>query len=116
MNNLATSNSTLLSRPIPNLLDRLDALTLVLKTCKGESCYDPWGALDPSGATTTLRDALDPKYDSFYAKQNKVGWDQCAAGYIKENEGPIDYMTFGNHSNEVERRAEALRNWALFTD
>ena len=108
-------NATLLNATIPHLRDRLNTLTLVLKTCKGKSCYDPWSALDPSGQTQTLEDALNPKFDAFYAGQPKVQME-CAAGYLIQNELPIDYMTFGNHSTVEARNAEAWQNWLLFTD
>lgn len=38
----------------------------------------------------TLGDALDKRFDGFYAslaKENKVGFTKCELGYIKESEG-----------------------------
>ena len=116
MNNLYNATEQLLGVSMQNLQNRLDALTLVLKTCAGKTCYDPWSALDPSGGTANLIDALNPKYDSFYRHQNKVKFEHCAKGYFINNELPINYLTFGNHSSVESRNAEALENWKLFTD
>ena len=116
MNNLYNTNQHLLHVSMQNLQNRLDALALVLKTCAGKTCQDPWSALDPSGETSTLLDALNPKYNSFYQQQNKVKFEHCSQGYFIYNELPINYLTFGNHSSIESRNAEALENWRLFTD
>lgn len=53
----------------PQLANRLDALLLVLKTCRSESCRDPWRVLhshDPS--VKTLADALHHKV----SEKNKI--------------------------------------------
>lgn len=116
MQNLYGSDEHLLGVSMQKLENRLDALTLVLKTCTGKTCHNPWTALDPSGQTTSLLDALDAKYDSFYKNQNRVKFDHCSKGYFINNELPIDYLTFGNHSSMESRNMEALENWRLFTD
>ena len=50
---LTTTSKTTLSR----LLSRLDALVMVLKTCKGQSCVYPWDELHPSGGGGTEAEA-----------------------------------------------------------
>lgn len=86
MTNLYGSNEQILGVSMEKLENRLDALTLVLKTCTGKTCQDPWTALDPSGETTSLKEALEPKYDMFYQNQKKVKFDHCAKGYFINNE------------------------------
>lgn len=74
---------------ISKLLDRLDALTMVLKTCKGRSCTHPWEVLHPAQDVRSLKDAMNDKYDKFYAQQQKVKFERCEKGYILESEGPV---------------------------
>lgn len=46
----------------PELVNRLDALLLVLKTCRAEACRDPWRILHPDDRSVkTLADALHHK-------------------------------------------------------
>ncbi|KAL4943985.1 hypothetical protein BDV06DRAFT_210649 [Aspergillus oleicola] len=68
--------------------NRLDALLLVLKSCAGSTCIKPWDELHPDGSVSTLSDALDKKYDEFYAALPKVQYSVCADGYIIAVEGP----------------------------
>lgn len=76
-------------RAFERVVDRLDALMMVLKSCKGESCREPWRVLHSgSGSVRTLRDALDERFDAFYEGQPKVRFEECALGYVREVEGP----------------------------
>lgn len=86
-----------------HLLSRLDALLLVLKTCKMAECRFPWSALHPTGNVHTLRDALDPCYDTFYSTRPKVQYDRCERGYIKGSEGAMWHsgMAFGAMEHEI---------------
>lgn len=70
------------------LLHRLDALTLVLKTCKGESCVHPYGAMFPDGKISTLNQAMHKKYDEYFKQLPKVHFDHCALGYQSRLEKP----------------------------
>ncbi|KAI2834522.1 hypothetical protein CBS147321_5572 [Aspergillus niger] len=90
MNNIYTQqdNIHLLSRPLSSVIDRIDALLLVLKSCKGNTCIQPWRVLHPDGSVESLKDALHVKYDSFYTNQPKVSYSVCEPGYIIEAEGP----------------------------
>lgn len=82
---------TLARATAAHLLPRLDALLMVLKTCKGRACTHPWEILHPAGhgRVRNLLEAMDPKYDTFYAQQEKVAYEKCEKGYILESEGPM---------------------------
>ena len=74
-------------RPFEQLIARLDSLLMVTKSCKQDSCRDPWGELFPGGEVTDLESALDTQYDSFFANQPQVSFSECAGGYFPELEG-----------------------------
>lgn len=78
----------LLGVTIGKVIARLDALLLVLKSCRGHTCHSPWSVLHPEDEVDTLADALDPKYDAFYEEQVKIEYDRCEGGYIIDAEGP----------------------------
>lgn len=73
---------------IKRLQDRVDTLLMVTKTCKGKDCVQPWRVVHSDGAVNSLKDAMDPKYDTFYRNQPKITFLRCAQGYIRELEGP----------------------------
>lgn len=78
------------------LIPRLDALLMVTKSCKGATCIAPWSVLHPDGDVRSLADALHEKFDDFYAfVGERVGYDRCELGYIRESEGPQTAMQFG---------------------
>ncbi|KAI0096218.1 Arylsulphatase [Nemania sp. FL0031] len=78
------------SRPLSQVLTRFDALTLVLKTCKSEGCVKPWKLLHPAGDVKSLKDAIGPKFDSFYENGvPKVKYDHCSQGFFLQLEGPV---------------------------
>lgn len=94
------SNSTqILGVSMHQLQNRFDAVLQVLKTCKGQVCRKPWETLHPNGDVFTLAQALDAKFDAFYESQTKVTWRECDAGYVIENELPISFMIYGNHTS-----------------
>ncbi|KAG6811801.1 hypothetical protein H0H92_005817 [Tricholoma furcatifolium] len=78
----------ILGRSLSQAIARIDALLLVLKSCQGVTCIEPWNVLQPEGTVRSLRDALDVRYDRFYGAQPQVSFDWCAPGYIIEAEGP----------------------------
>ncbi|KAL4867826.1 hypothetical protein BDV12DRAFT_186379 [Aspergillus spectabilis] len=71
-----------------NLLRRLDALLLVLKSCAGSTCVKPWDELHHDGSVQNLSDALDSKYDEFYEGLPRVEFGVCENGYLIAAEGP----------------------------
>jgi hypothetical protein len=75
--------------PFANVIARLDALLLVLKSCKGNTCVRPWQALHRAGNVRNLQDALSSRFDSFYEEQQKkVSFDRCELGHLVDAEGP----------------------------
>lgn len=75
---------------LTKVVQRLDALLLITKSCAGKTCREPWMVLHPKGDVASLTDALHPKFDSWYtsvAERVKVSFDGCALGYIREIEG-----------------------------
>ncbi|KAM0460694.1 hypothetical protein ACHAO4_001484 [Trichoderma viride] len=79
---------------LDRVVDRLDALMMVLKSCKQHSCTHPWESLHPSGNVSSLLDALSSAYDDFYREQVKVSFTRCEGGYIVESEGAQDFHAF----------------------
>lgn len=94
MHNLYSSNGSypadmrLLGTGLPLVIDRLDSLMMVLKSCKGSTCVEPWEVIHPQGDVNSLSDALQVRYDSFYEKQTRVSFNRCELGYIIDAEGP----------------------------
>lgn len=79
----------LLGHSLDQVASRLDALLLVLKSCQGGTCTQPWRALHPDGNVENMRDALSPRFDDFYVEQQKkVAYSRCEYGYIEDAEGP----------------------------
>ncbi|CAG7959601.1 unnamed protein product [Penicillium nalgiovense] len=94
LNNLYPTNSQadingtrILGRSLNQAINRLDALLMVLKSCHGETCIQPWDVLQPVDPVSTLQHALNEEYDGFYGAQPQVSFDWCDAGYIVEAEG-----------------------------
>ena len=75
-------------RPEKQLMNRLDTLLLVTKGCKQDGCRDPWGELFPGGKVTSLKDAMKPEWDQFFANQPKVSFSGCFDGHQIRHEGP----------------------------
>ena len=96
-NPFQAGHNTILGRPIPQLVHRLDAIILVQKTCKQDECRNPWSQLHTDGSVANLLDALDEKYDSMYTRLHEIGkveWEHCYEGdkytlYLKSNERPL---------------------------
>ncbi|KAI8073302.1 alkaline-phosphatase-like protein [Gongronella butleri] len=78
----------------PQLASRLDALLLVLKSCRAGTCRDPWSALHPNEFNVqSLSDALDAKFDGHYEQFRSVSFNECLLYQDESNEQPI----FGEH-------------------
>lgn len=92
MTNLAFADLTL--APSSSEMDlwkvqqRLDTLLMVLKTCKGDTCRNPWKTMHPDGSAQSLGDAMKTQYDNCYLQQERVKFSRCAPGFLKELEGP----------------------------
>lgn len=72
----------LFNRPFSAVIDRLDALLVILKECKGRTCTDPW----ETHGQKSLKCALNPKLDAYFLGQPKVAFSSCELGYIREAE------------------------------
>jgi hypothetical protein len=83
MENLYGSGGTLLGYAIEKVAQRLDALVLVLKTCTGRTYSMPWEELHQDGSVKSLKDAVDAKYNAYYAGLPRVGvvLDNGGRGY-----------------------------------
>ncbi|KAK4086058.1 hypothetical protein Purlil1_9587 [Purpureocillium lilacinum] len=98
----ATSRRSLFGRPLYPVVQRLDALLMVLKACVGEQCTYPWRQLHPLGDIETLEQAMDSGFDLFYEAQPKVSFAACEAAYLPEVEGPQEVIQY---------RPEKLARW-----
>ncbi|KAI8624345.1 arylsulfatase [Xylariaceae sp. FL1651] len=76
------------------LVNRLNALLMVTKSCEQNSCRDPWSLLQPtttSGGQTrlvSLTQAMDTAYDAFFADFEKVAFETCLLVQSEANEMP----------------------------
>ena len=78
----------LAGRQFNHILSRLDALLMVLKSCYGKECHEPWKTLHPDSDVKNIRHALHVDFDDFYEEQPKVSFSSCELGYLKDAEGP----------------------------
>lgn len=85
---LLDGSKTILGYPLQHVISRLDALLLVLKSCQGQVCVEPWKTLHSDGSVNSLRDALQPENDVRYRSIPAVAFDRCENGYIIDAEGP----------------------------
>lgn len=89
MNNLyGHESSIILGFPLAQVVSRLDTLLLILKSCQGRICIEPWKDLHPDGSVHTLRDALSTEHDAVYQSTPAIAFDRCENGYILDAEGP----------------------------
>ncbi|KAF9937767.1 hypothetical protein BGZ67_000923 [Mortierella alpina] len=96
------------------VLNRLDALLNVLRTCKGPTCRDPWSVIHPENNNSnsssqnkqtkddkkkakrvvhSLKDALDKRYDDLYADLPKFAFKDCLQYYASGNEFTVPQHT-----------------------
>jgi hypothetical protein len=86
---------------------------LVLKTCKAESCRQPWKALHERGGIRSLPEALSKDHDEFYATLPKVKYDHCNGYYDYANEAPhfgdiVDVNQTTLHSTVINNPSKLL--------
>lgn len=92
---LLASRFSVAGRGLEAVVARLDALMMVLKSCRGDSCRDPWAVIHPGeSGVRSLADALSADFDAFYQSQPKVRFDRCELGYIRESEGPQNVQSY----------------------
>ncbi|KAF7538940.1 hypothetical protein G7054_g2510 [Neopestalotiopsis clavispora] len=92
LNNLAF-NAT---EATEKLIDRLNALLLVAKSCEGGTCRQPWRFLQPNNSTVngtleilSLTQAMDPKYDDFFKSFPRFAFKECLQVQSIQNEQPF---------------------------
>ena len=103
--NEAASAYSLGGRQFDEIVDRLDALMMVLKSCKAETCQKPWKALHPDGDVSTLKGALQHTFDTFYKSQPKVSFTSCELGYMPEAEGPQSHIALDStHRHDLRNQ------------
>lgn len=62
------------------MIARLNAVLLVTKSCTEGSCRDPWLYLQPQNSNkriSSLKEAMDPRYDGFFASIPLVHFSEC---------------------------------------
>ncbi|KAI7896354.1 alkaline-phosphatase-like protein [Mucor mucedo] len=94
------------------LVNRLDALLIVLKSCRAETCRDPWKVLHPTNKSVkTLQDALDEKYNAHYTQFKTVQYEECIGYYDAANELP----QIGQHftANTTKRHNDVANQYVL---
>lgn len=74
---------------------------MVLKSCKGRTCVEPWRELHPSGDVNSLLESLKPEFDVFYQDQPKVSFSDCKVAYFPEFEGPMEVNKFKKDAEEA---------------
>ncbi|EEP79663.1 conserved hypothetical protein [Uncinocarpus reesii 1704] len=117
--NLATdpilaSQHKIRGRPYDQIVNRLNALMMVVKSCSGNECVEPWKSLHPSGGVRNLKDALNKTYDDFYAQHPKVSFDSCEMWYIPEKEGPQEYNVYQASHPHRRRDVEYGGHWSYW--
>ncbi|RSL94366.1 hypothetical protein CDV31_014354 [Fusarium ambrosium] len=88
LNNLAINPSKASSR----LMDRLNAILLVTKSCEQGTCRQPWTLLQPGhrkDEILSLKQAMKPKYDKFFASFPRVAFKECLQIQDINNEMPF---------------------------
>ncbi|KAL7309932.1 hypothetical protein PS15m_010749 [Mucor circinelloides] len=99
------------------LVNRLDALLLVLKSCRAESCRDPWRVLHPNDKSVkTLQDALHKKYDAHYKQYKSVKFEECLGFLLASNEVPQIGSHFATNTTLSRRKFHSEKADQLVID
>lgn len=103
------------------LVDRLNAMLLVTKSCAMDTCRDPWQILQAEYgrmnstemSITSLAQAMDPTYDSFFASLPVVRIEECLMFQEAGNEAPFlppESASLGGYYRlPTDRLPESLR-------
>ncbi|KAF7187110.1 Arylsulfatase [Pseudocercospora fuligena] len=92
---------SLAGRSFKHVVDRLDSLLMVTKSCKAHTCRRPWETLHPNGKVRTLKDALRSHYDAFYSEQAKVSFSSCPLGHLISEEGPQEVIAWNGDVEDI---------------
>jgi N-acetylglucosamine-6-sulfatase len=88
---------------------------MVLKSCKEDSCRDPWRVLHPDDdSVRSLGDALKTDFDAFYSDQIRIEFDSCSKGYLLSAEGTREFNVFeaGDEEDGADKLLE-IQIWTL---
>lgn len=109
------SSFNIAGRSLDQILPRLDALIMVLKTCKDDVCTHPWRTLHPNGKVNDLEQALDKEFDRFYKDQPKMWFSSCQKAYIaeEENQSPVKPYTEGQ--GLLKQEFDYANHWMSLT-
>ncbi len=58
--------------------------------CKGRTCRDTWSIIHPGGGVSSLDQALDPRYDAYYAQYTQFSFRACTKYYDPVNNEVTD--------------------------
>ncbi|KAL4806255.1 alkaline-phosphatase-like protein [Aspergillus unguis] len=94
-------NYKIANRPLRQVMQRANALMMVLKSCTEDACRKPWEQLHPGGNVQNLVDALDTAYDTFYANQPRVSFTECSKGHHIWAEGPQKFNIYQKGARDV---------------
>ncbi|KAK4052700.1 hypothetical protein OIV83_001987 [Microbotryomycetes sp. JL201] len=69
-----TSKTVFTADEVKAIETRLDGLLLRLKDCIGEECRQPWKSIFPSDQVSSLKQAVDIKFDEYFAGLPRVAY------------------------------------------
>lgn len=96
------------------IVHRLDAMMMVLKDCKDQSCTRPWEVLHPHGGIFTLKGALQQHFDAFYIDQPKMSFESCELGYIAEAESREHVNPYTESGRLRKQTFEYGNDWVFY--
>lgn len=102
-------------RPLDQILTRLNALIMVLKTCKDRLCTYPWESLHPDGSVRSLKQALNGRFDEFYSNQPQMWFSDCSLGYFMEAENQDPVRAFETTPKLQKQAYDWVNHWHHFT-
>ncbi|KAH8673257.1 alkaline-phosphatase-like protein [Ilyonectria robusta] len=102
-------------RPLDQILTRLNALIMVLKTCKDRVCTYPWESLHPDGSVQSLKQSLNGRFDEFYSNQPQMWFSDCSLGYFMEAENQDPVRAFETTPKLQKQGFDWVNHWHHFT-
>lgn len=115
LTNLARGDN--ISTTDQRVINRLNALLMVTKSCEQDRCRDPWAQLIPDNSSsvspfTSLVGALDPTYDDFFENFETVQFDTCMQYQWADNETPffppLDTLAGGGLGRAYREETEVI--------
>ncbi|KAK8116893.1 uncharacterized protein PG998_005174 [Apiospora kogelbergensis] len=101
------------------VLSRLNALLLVTKSCAENTCRDPWAVFTPNNGTdekvATMKEAMDTKYDAYFASFPRVHFASCMQYQDIANEQPFYPASAGTEKGLGFANRRPTDNFAFTT-